>query len=125
MVNGKHVESNWRSHQVPFSEMREKPEHVHLLSEWMKNYKPQDHNNIHVRGCKEEGTSTTPFDICVLNNIDRYQLTLGAIRRIPRLRNVADRAYQQNTEAIQRPKLHVSEFGEDLPEIRNWKWKIN
>jgi xylulose-5-phosphate/fructose-6-phosphate phosphoketolase len=87
-------------------------------------YRRRNHNNIHVRGYKEEGTTTTPFDMCVLNNIDRFQLTLDAIRRVPRLKNVTDNAYQIYSEAIQRHKLYVSEYGEDLPEIRNWKWKV-
>jgi xylulose-5-phosphate/fructose-6-phosphate phosphoketolase len=48
-------------------------------------YRRHNHDNIHVRGYKEEGTTTTPFDMCVLNNIDRFQLTLDAIKRVPRL----------------------------------------
>jgi xylulose-5-phosphate/fructose-6-phosphate phosphoketolase len=87
-------------------------------------YRRRNHNNIHVRGYKEEGTTTTPFDMCVLNNIDRFQLTLDAIRRIPRLKKHVDEAYQIYSEAIQRHKLYVSENGEDLPEIRNWKWNL-
>ena len=88
-------------------------------------YRRRNHKNIHVRGYKEEGTTTTPFDMCVLNNLDRFQLTLDAIRRVPRLKNVADKAYQTYSEAIQRHRLYVSEFGDDLPEVRNWKWKIS
>ncbi len=88
-------------------------------------YRRRNHANIHVRGYKEEGTTTTPFDMCVLNNIDRFQLTVDAIRRVPRLKDVTDKAYQTYSEAIQRHKLYVSEYGEDLPEIRNWKWKIS
>ncbi len=87
-------------------------------------YRRHNHDNIHVRGYKEEGTTTTPFDMCVLNNIDRFQLTVDAIRRVPRLKDVTDKAYQTYSEAIQRHKLYVSEYGEDLPEIRNWKWKV-
>jgi phosphoketolase len=49
-------------------------------------YRRHNHDNIHVRGYKEEGTTTTPFDMCVLNNIDRFQLTLDAIKRVPRLK---------------------------------------
>ena len=54
-------------------------------------YRRHNHDNIHVRGYKEEGTTTTPFDMCVLNNIDRFQLTLDAIRRVPRLKAKATR----------------------------------
>ena len=85
-------------------------------------YRRHNHDNIHVRGYKEEGTTTTPFDMCVLNNIDRFQLTLDAIKRVPRLKAQIDSAEQWYSEAIQRHKLYVGENGEDLPEIRNWRW---
>jgi len=85
-------------------------------------YRRHNHESLHVRGYKEEGTTTTPFDMCVLNNIDRYQLTLDAIKRVPRLRAQADAAEQWYSEAIQRHKLYVSENGDDLPEIRDWRW---
>jgi xylulose-5-phosphate/fructose-6-phosphate phosphoketolase len=75
-----------------------------------------------VRGYKEEGTTTTPFDMCVLNNIDRFQLTLDAIKRVPRLKDESDRAEQWYSEQIQRHRLYVSENGDDLPEIKNWRW---
>jgi xylulose-5-phosphate/fructose-6-phosphate phosphoketolase len=90
---------------------------VHRLT-----YRRHNHDNIHVRGYKEEGTTTTPFDMCVVNNIDRYQLTLDAITRIPRLANIHEAAHQRYTEQIQRHRLYVAENGQDLPEIRNWKW---
>jgi xylulose-5-phosphate/fructose-6-phosphate phosphoketolase len=85
-------------------------------------YRRHNHDNLHVRGYKEEGTTTTPFDMCVLNNIDRFQLTLDAIRRVPRLADKVDATEQWYSEQIQRHKLYVSENGEDLPEITNWKW---
>ena len=85
-------------------------------------YRRHNHDNIHVRGYKEEGTTTTPFDMCVLNNIDRFQLTVDAISRIPRLAAQAEAAQQWYSEQIQRHKLYVSENGDDLPEIRNWRW---
>jgi xylulose-5-phosphate/fructose-6-phosphate phosphoketolase len=85
-------------------------------------YRRHNHDNLHVRGYKEEGTTTTPFDMCVLNNIDRFQLSLDAVRRVPRLRAQADAAEQWYSEAIQRHKLYVAENGDDLPEIRNWRW---
>ena len=88
-------------------------------------YRRHNHDNIHVRGYKEEGTTTTPFDMCVLNNIDRFQLTLDAITRVPRLKAQADHARQWYSEQIQRHKLYVSEHGEDLPEIRHWRWAAN
>ena len=85
-------------------------------------YRRHNHHNLHVRGYKEEGTTTTPFDILVLNNIDRYQLALDAIRRIPRLQHLVDVATARYDATIARHKLHVSENGEDMPEVRDWRW---
>ena len=85
-------------------------------------YRRHNHDNIHVRGYKEEGTTTTPFDMCVLNNIDRFQLALDVIRRVPRLRSDVGAAEQWYSEAIQRHRLYVAENGDDLPEIKNWRW---
>jgi xylulose-5-phosphate/fructose-6-phosphate phosphoketolase len=93
------------------------PTLIHRLT-----YRRHNHDNLHVRGYKEEGTTTTPFDMCVLNNIDRFQLSLDAVRRVPRLAKQVDAAEQWYSEAIQRHKLYVSENGDDLPEIRNWRW---
>ena len=85
-------------------------------------YRRHNHHNLHVRGYKEEGTTTTPFDILVLNNIDRYQLALDAIRRIPRLQHLVDAATARYDATIARHKLYVSENGEDMPEVRDWRW---
>jgi xylulose-5-phosphate/fructose-6-phosphate phosphoketolase len=85
-------------------------------------YRRHNHDNIHVRGYKEEGTTTTPFDMCVLNNIDRFQLALDAIKRVPRLKAQADEAEQWYSEAIQRHRLYVAEIGDDMPEIKSWRW---
>ena len=95
------------------------PTLIHRLT-----YRRKNHDNIHVRGYKEEGTTTTPFDMVVLNNMDRYQLALDAIRRIPRLKNLSDQATEKYYEALQRHKIYVSEHGEDLPEVKNWKWNF-
>jgi xylulose-5-phosphate/fructose-6-phosphate phosphoketolase len=93
------------------------PTLVHRLT-----YRRTNHDNIHVRGYKEEGTTTTPFDMCVLNDMDRFTLALDAVRRVPRLRQLTDAATQKFSETRQRHKLYVSEYGEDLPEVRNWSW---
>ena len=93
------------------------PTLIHRLT-----YRRRNHNNIHVRGYKEEGTTTTPFDMVVLNNLDRFQLALDAIRRIPRLKNISDKATERFYAMMQKHKLYVSEHGEDLPEVRNWRW---
>ena len=85
-------------------------------------YRRHNHANLHVRGYKEEGSTTTPFDMVVLNNMDRYQLALDAIRRIPRLRNRVDEASERYRQTIARHKAWVSEHGEDMPEIRDWHW---
>ena len=86
-------------------------------------YRRHNHDNLHVRGYKEEGTTTTPFDMCVLNNIDRFQLTLDATRRVPRLAGKVAAAEQWYSEQIQRHKLYVAENGDDLPEIKDWRWQ--
>ena len=93
------------------------PAVIHRLT-----YKRTNHDNIHVRGYKEEGTTTTPFDMCVRNNIDRYQLTLDVIKRVPRLAHMVEDAEQTYSERIQKHRLYVAENGQDLPEVRNWKW---
>jgi len=85
-------------------------------------YRRHDHDNLHVRGYKEEGTTTTPFDMCVLNNIDRFQLTFDVIRRVPRLESMIEQASDEYDSNIQRHKEYVMAHGEDLPEIQNWKW---
>jgi xylulose-5-phosphate/fructose-6-phosphate phosphoketolase len=85
-------------------------------------YRRPNQHNLHVRGYKEEGTTTTPFDMCVLNNVDRFQLALDAIVRVPRLAALADTARQWYSEAIQRHRLYVAENGDDMPEIKDWRW---
>jgi xylulose-5-phosphate/fructose-6-phosphate phosphoketolase len=85
-------------------------------------YRRHNHDNIHVRGYKEEGTTTTPFDMVVLNNLDRYQLALDAIRRIPRLHDQVETATARYWTTMERHKLHISEHGEDMPEVRDWRW---
>ncbi len=85
-------------------------------------YRRHNHDNLHVRGYKEEGTTTSPFDMCVLNNIDRFQLTLDATTRVPRLAPQVEAARQWYSEQIQRHHLYVSENGDDLPEVKDWRW---
>ena len=93
------------------------PALIHKLA-----YRRTNHDNIHVRGYREEGTTTTAFDMVVLNNLDRYQLALDVIRRIPRLHDQVEKATARYWETMQRHNLHISEHGEDLPEVRNWRW---
>ncbi len=76
-----------------------------------------------MRGYKEEGTTTTPFDMVVLNNLDRYQLAWDAIRQIPRFSGHVQEAADRYWSTMERHKLYVSEHGRDMPEVENWFWK--
>jgi xylulose-5-phosphate/fructose-6-phosphate phosphoketolase len=93
------------------------PAMIHKLT-----YRRHNHDNFHVRGYKEEGTTTTPFDMVVLNNLDRYQLALDAIKRIPRFSNQVERATERYWATMERHKLYVGEHGDDMPEVREWQW---
>jgi len=96
------------------------PTMIHRLT-----YRRRNHVNFHVRGYKEEGTTTTPFDMVVLNNLDRYQLALDAINRIPRLAAHRQKATDRYASTMQRHRLYVSEHGEDMPEVQNWRWTFS
>jgi xylulose-5-phosphate/fructose-6-phosphate phosphoketolase len=85
-------------------------------------YRRTNHENIHVRGYKEEGTTTTPFDMCVLNDLDRYHLVMDVIHRVPSLGYRAAYLKQHVQDKLTEHKLYVRERGEDMPEIRNWVW---
>jgi xylulose-5-phosphate/fructose-6-phosphate phosphoketolase len=87
-------------------------------------YRRHNHDNIHVRGYMERGTTTTPFDMVVLNNLDRYQLALDAIRRIPRLVDQVQKASERYWTMMERHKLYVGEHGDDMPEVRDWRWNL-
>nr|WP_034161115.1 phosphoketolase family protein [Sphingomonas sp. ERG5] len=93
------------------------PAMVHKLT-----YRRTNHANIHVRGYKEEGTTTTPFDMVVLNDLDRYRLALDAIERVPRLHHIVDRERNRYWTTMERHKLYIAEYGDDLPEVRDWQW---
>jgi xylulose-5-phosphate/fructose-6-phosphate phosphoketolase len=93
------------------------PAMIHKLT-----YRRHNHDNIHVRGFRDEGTTTTPFDMVVLNNLDRFQLALDAIRRVPRLSGQVENATARYWTAMERHKLYISEHGDDLPEVRDWRW---
>ena len=95
------------------------PTLIHRLT-----YRRANHDNLHVRGYKEEGTTTTPFDMTVRNDLDRFRLALDAVTRAPRLQPHLHRMTELFSEARQRHKLYVAEFGEDMPEVRDWKWTL-
>ncbi|MGH9083915.1 MAG: phosphoketolase family protein, partial [Acidimicrobiales bacterium] len=85
-------------------------------------YRRTGHDHLHVRGYKEEGTTTTPFDMLVLNDIDRYHLVMDVIDRVPDLGSQALAVRQHMVDARYRHRLWTREHGEDLPEVRDWAW---
>jgi xylulose-5-phosphate/fructose-6-phosphate phosphoketolase len=85
-------------------------------------YRRTNHGNLHVRGYKEEGTTTTPFDMAVLNDIDRFHLVEDVIDRVPKLGARAAYAKQAIRDRLIDHKLYIREHGEDMPEIRSWSW---
>lgn len=90
---------------------------IHRLTYRRTNYK-----NLHVRGYKEEGTTTTPFDMLVRNDLDRLHLVSDVINRVPKLGSMAAYAQQLIRDRLIEHKQYIATYGEDLPEIRDWKW---
>jgi len=85
-------------------------------------YRRTNHDNLHVRGYKEEGTITTPFDMTVLNDLDRFHLVCDTIDRLPQLQATAGYVKQAMHEKLIEHREYIVRHGEDLPEIRNWRW---
>ena len=85
-------------------------------------YSRAGHDNLHVRGYKEEGTTTTPFDMCVMNDIDRFHLVIDVIDRVPGLGAHAAGLRQAMVDRRIAHQHHIRERGEDLPEVRDWTW---
>src|SRR5262245_24303600 len=85
-------------------------------------YRRTNHKNLHVRGYKEEGTTSTPFDMVVMNDLDRYHLVADVIDRIPLQGSRADYAKQALRDKRLAHKEYIAKYGEDMPEIRNWRW---
>lgn len=85
-------------------------------------YKRTNHRNIHVRGFIEEGTTTTPFDMTVLNQLDRYHLAIEAIERVPGLKEKAGEALAAFRAELAEHHDYVREHGEDMPDVLNWRW---
>ncbi len=85
-------------------------------------YRRTNHDNFHVRGYKEEGTTTTPFDMTVLNDLDRFHLAGDVVDRVPRLQRVGGHFKQFLRNKLVEHKQYICEHGDDLPEIRDWKW---
>ena len=85
-------------------------------------YRRTNHRNLHVRGYKERGTTTTPFDMVVLNDLDRFHLAADVVDRVPDLGPRAGGVLQAVREKLIEHKQYIARYGEDMPEIRNWRW---
>jgi xylulose-5-phosphate/fructose-6-phosphate phosphoketolase len=86
-------------------------------------YRRVDHDNLHVRGYKEEGTITTPFDMTVLNEMDRFHLVMDVISRLPQLGQRAAYLKQEMEDMLIRHRQYISDQGRDMPDVLNWKWE--
>ena len=93
------------------------PSLIHRLT-----YNRTNHDNLHVRGYNEEGTTTTPFDMVMLNNLDRYHLVMDVIDRVPHLAERAAGLRQQMSDARLHARAYTREYGEDPPEVSDWTW---
>ncbi|PZR92934.1 MAG: phosphoketolase, partial [Candidatus Nephthysia bennettiae] len=93
------------------------PSLIHRLT-----YRRSNHHNIHVRGYKEEGTTTTPFDMVMMNDLDRFKLVMDVIDRVPRLGSRAALLRQRMSDARFAARAYTREHGEDDPAITNWTW---
>ena len=85
-------------------------------------YRRTNHDNLHVRGYKEEGTTTTPFDMVVLNTLDRFHLVMDVATRVPALQAQAAHIKQRMRDRLCEHTQYIHQHGEDMPEIRDWKW---
>ena len=88
-------------------------------------YRRTNHANLHVRGYKEEGTTTTPFDMVVLNDLDRFHLVMDVADRVPKLAGKAVYLKQHMRDKRIEHKQYIVRHGEDMPEIRDWKWSYD
>jgi xylulose-5-phosphate/fructose-6-phosphate phosphoketolase len=93
------------------------PQLIHRLT-----YSRANHAGLHVHGYREEGTTTTPFDMLVMNELDRFHLAIAAIDRLPELGSDAARARQHFRDRLIAHAAYIREHGEDMPEIRDWRW---
>ena len=94
------------------------PSTIHRLT-----YRRKNHANMHVRGYNEEGTTTTPFDMTVLNGLDRFHLVLDVLARVPAAQAVGSALPQLMQAKLLAHHAYIREHGEDMPDIRNWTWK--
>jgi xylulose-5-phosphate/fructose-6-phosphate phosphoketolase len=96
------------------------PTLIHRLT-----YKRTNHRNIHVRGYTEEGTTTTPFDMVMLNDLDRFHLVMDVIDRVPSLGSTAAALRQEMVDARTSARAYTREHGEDPPEVSGWMWNAD
>jgi xylulose-5-phosphate/fructose-6-phosphate phosphoketolase len=96
------------------------PTLIHQLA-----YRRTNHHNLHVRGYKEEGTTTTPFDMVMLNDLDRYHLVMDVIDRLPAVRDTEEgaRARRAMVEARAAARQYTRDHGADIPEVADWAWR--
>jgi xylulose-5-phosphate/fructose-6-phosphate phosphoketolase len=87
-------------------------------------YRRTNHRNLHVRGYKEEGTITTPFDMAVLNDLDRFHLASDAVDRLPQLGAKGAYLKQRMTDLLTEHRLYIRRYGQDMPLIREWRWPL-
>ena len=85
-------------------------------------YRRTNHKNIHVRGYKEEGTTTTPFDMVVMNDLDRFHLVMDVIERLPSLEKTGSYVKQEMRDILITHKEYIEKYGDDMDEIKNWVW---
>jgi xylulose-5-phosphate/fructose-6-phosphate phosphoketolase len=93
------------------------PALIHRLT-----YRRTNHENFHVRGYQEEGTITTPFDMTVLNELDRFHLALSALDRLPDQGSAGAKLRKLLEDKLVAHRGYIREHGEDMPEVKNWKW---
>jgi xylulose-5-phosphate/fructose-6-phosphate phosphoketolase len=86
-------------------------------------YRRRNHGNLHVRGYKEEGTTTTPFDMAVLNDLDRFHLVSDVIDRVPKLGYRAAHLKQAMRDRLIEHREYIERHGQDMPEILDWRWR--
>ncbi len=98
--------------------------HGYPLAVHRLTYNRKNNNNIHVHGYKDEGSVTTPFDMPVQNELDRFHLVIDVINRLPQTATKGTYLKQELQNKLVEHKQYIHKYGEDMPEVRNWKWKI-